>query len=36
MIDKIIRRIIREAIELFPIDEKRKTEILRNILNKNI
>lgn len=32
MIDKIIRRIIRTAIESFPIDEKKKTAILKNML----
>ncbi len=34
MLDKIIKRIIRAAIESFPIDEKRKAEILRNIPDK--
>lgn len=34
MVDKIIKRIIRAAIESFPIDAKRKEEILRNIMNE--
>lgn len=36
MIDKVIKRIIRVAIESFPIDEKRKKEILQNITSKKI
>lgn len=32
MIDKIIKRVIRAAIESFPVDEKKKMKILRNML----
>lgn len=36
MIDTIIKRVIRAAIESFPIDEKKKMEILRNILGEKM
>lgn len=35
MIDKIIRRVIRAAIKSFPIDEKKKTELLWNVLGES-
>lgn len=34
MVDKVIRHIIRAVIESFPIDEKRKADILQNMQKK--
>lgn len=34
MLDKLIKRIIVVAIESFPINEAKKKELLRSIINK--
>ena len=34
MVDRIIKWIVETAIESFPIDEEKKTELLKNIRNK--
>ena len=31
MVDKVIRQLIRAAIESFPINERKKSELLRDI-----
>ena len=36
MIDKIIKQLICAAIESFPIDEKKKLELLRDIIDGEI
>ena len=36
MINKVIKRIIMAAIESFPINEMKKTELLRSIMDKKV
>lgn len=35
MLEAMIKRIIRAAIESFPIDEKKKAELLKQIMKEN-
>ena len=36
MLDDFIRRMIRAAIESFPIDESKKADMLRRIVDQNV